>query len=213
MFPEDFIFRAKLNVDFERYQADKNKDKERKKMQRKGQALSPSEVARQKKLNCERVKKYRQRQKEEKAKNSSQDQDVSQVYKTPQGRNSTSSADEDNSSEEEGDRFSNVTRDSHYTYKEVSSESSEEDSESHAEEGGSSEEDGLTRNKGSGGPDTKERTSHVNKSSSDAEEMPEKKDIQAQQGLPDKLLSLFKGCTLFSLPYHLDRQINAVSDG
>lgn len=69
MFPEDFIFRAKLKVDFERYQADKNKDKERKKMQRKGQALSPSEVARQKKLNCERVRKYRQRQKEEKAKN------------------------------------------------------------------------------------------------------------------------------------------------
>lgn len=140
----------------------------------------------------------------------SDDQDSS--FRT-EGRNSTSSANKDNSSEEEGDRFSNATRDSHYTYKEVSSESSEEDSESHAEEGGSSEEDGLTRNKGSGGPDTKERTSHANKSSSDEEEIPEKKDIQAQQGLPDKLLSLFKGCTSFSLPYHLDCQINAVSDG
>ena len=91
--------------------------------------------------------------------------------------------------------------------------SSEEDSESHGEEGGSSEEDGLTRNKGSGGPDMKERASHANKSSSDEEEMPEEKDIQARQGLPNKLLSLFKGCTSFSLPYHLDCRINAVSDG
>ena len=53
-------------------------------MQRKGQALSPSEVARRKKLIRERVRKYRQRQKEKKAKNSSQDQDVSQAYQTPQ---------------------------------------------------------------------------------------------------------------------------------
>ena len=53
-------------------------------MQRKGQALSPSEVARRKKLIRERVRKCRQRQKEKKAKNSSQDQDVSQAYQTPQ---------------------------------------------------------------------------------------------------------------------------------
>ena len=53
-------------------------------MQRKGQALSPSEVARRKKLTRERVRKCRQRQKEKKAKNSSQDQDVSQAYQTPQ---------------------------------------------------------------------------------------------------------------------------------
>lgn len=62
---------------------------------------------------------------------------------------------------------------------------SEEDSEIHAKEGGSSEEDCLTRNKGSGGPHMKERASHANKSPSDEEEMPEEKDIQAQQGLPD----------------------------
>ena len=43
--------------------------------------------------------------------------------------------------------------------------------------------------------------------------MSEKKDIPVQQGLPGKLLSLFKGCALFSLPHHLDCQVNAVSDG
>ena len=43
--------------------------------------------------------------------------------------------------------------------------------------------------------------------------MSEKKDIQVQQGLPDKLLSLFKGCALFSLPHHLDCQVKTVSDG
>ena len=43
--------------------------------------------------------------------------------------------------------------------------------------------------------------------------MSEKKDIQVQQGLPDKLLSLFKECALFSLPHHLDCQVNGVSDG
>ena len=53
-------------------------------MQRKGQALSPSEVVRRKKLIRERVRKYRQRQKEKKAKNSPRDQDVSQAYQTPQ---------------------------------------------------------------------------------------------------------------------------------
>lgn len=77
-------FRARLKVDVERYKAYKNKDKERKRVQRKGQALSPSEVARRKKLTRERVRKCRQRQKEKKAKNSSQDQDVSQAYQTPQ---------------------------------------------------------------------------------------------------------------------------------
>ena len=68
----------------ERYKAYKNKDKERKTVQRKGQALSPSEVAKRKKLVRERVRKYRQRQKEKKAKTSSQDQYVSQAYQTPQ---------------------------------------------------------------------------------------------------------------------------------
>ena len=58
----------------ERYKAYKNKDKERKRVQRKGQTLSPSGVARRKKLIRERARKYRQRQKEKKAKNSSQDQ-------------------------------------------------------------------------------------------------------------------------------------------
>ena len=77
-------FRTRLKVDVERYKAYKNKDKERKRVQRKGQALSPSEVARRKKLTRERVRKCRQRQKEKKAKNSSQDQDVSQAYQTPQ---------------------------------------------------------------------------------------------------------------------------------
>ena len=61
-------FRTRLKVDVERYKAYKNKDKERKRVQRKGQALSPSEVARRKKLIRERVRKYRQRQKEKKAK-------------------------------------------------------------------------------------------------------------------------------------------------
>ena len=68
----------------ERYKAYKNKDKERKRVQRKGQAVSPSEVAKRTKLIRERVRKYRQRQKEKKAKNSSQDQYVSQAYQTPQ---------------------------------------------------------------------------------------------------------------------------------
>ena len=77
-------FRTRLKVDVERYKAYKKKDKERKRVQRKGQALSPSEVARRKKLTRERVRKCRQRQKEKKAKNSSQDQDVSQAYQTPQ---------------------------------------------------------------------------------------------------------------------------------
>ncbi|CAH3182897.1 unnamed protein product [Porites lobata] len=49
--------------------------------------------------------------------------------------------------------------------------------------------EGVTGNKGSGGPDAKERASNANKSSSDKEEMSEKKDIQVQQGLSDKLLS------------------------
>ena len=49
-------FRAKLKVDVERYKAYKNKDKERKRVQRRGQALSPSEVARRKNLNRERVR-------------------------------------------------------------------------------------------------------------------------------------------------------------
>ena len=70
-------FRTRLKVDVERYNAYKNEDKERKRVQRKGQALSPSEVARRKKLIRERVRKCRQRQKEKEAKNSSQDQDVS----------------------------------------------------------------------------------------------------------------------------------------
>ena len=61
-------FRTRLKVDVERYKAYKNKDKERKRVQRKGQALSPSEVASRKKLICERVRKYRQRQREKKAK-------------------------------------------------------------------------------------------------------------------------------------------------
>ena len=77
-------FRAKLKVDVERYKAYKNKEKERKRVQRKGQALSPSEVARRKKLNRQRVRKYRQRQKEKKAETSSQDKDVSQACQTPQ---------------------------------------------------------------------------------------------------------------------------------
>ena len=68
----------------ERYKAYKNKDKERKRVQRNGQALSPSEVARRKKLIRERVRNYKQRQKEKKAKNSFHDQDVSQAYQTPQ---------------------------------------------------------------------------------------------------------------------------------
>ncbi|CAH3183796.1 unnamed protein product [Porites lobata] len=95
----------------------------------------------------------------------------------------------DETSEEKGDFFSNASRNSHHTYKDVSSESSKEDSKSHDEEGDSSEEEGVTGNKGSGGPDAKERASNANKSSSDEEEMSEKKDIQVQQGLPDKLLS------------------------
>ena len=69
-----------LKVDVERYKAYKNKDKERKKVQRKGQALSASDVARRKKLIRERVRKYKQRQKEKKAKNSSQDQDLSLIH-------------------------------------------------------------------------------------------------------------------------------------
>ena len=84
-------------------------------------------------------------------------------------------------SEEKGDFFSNASRNSHHTYKEVSSESSKEDSKSRDEEGDSSEEEGMTGNKGSGGPDAKERASNANKSSSDEEEMSEKKDIQVQQ--------------------------------
>ena len=68
-------FRTRLKVDVERYKAYKNKDKETKRVQRKGQALSPSEVAKRKKLIRERVRKYRQRQKEKKAKHSSQDRD------------------------------------------------------------------------------------------------------------------------------------------
>lgn len=71
----------------------------------------------------------------------------------------------------------------------------------------------MTGNKGSGGPDAKEIASNANKSSSDKEEMSEKKENQVQQGLPDKLLSLFKGCALFSLPHPLDCQVNVVSDG
>ena len=47
----------------------------------------------------------------------------------------------------------------------------------------------MTGHKGSGGPDAKERASNANKSSSDEEEMSEKKDIHVQQGLSDKLLS------------------------
>ena len=48
-------------------------------------------------------------------------------------------------SEEKGDFFSNASRNSHHTYyKEVSSESSKEDSKSHDEEGDSSEEEGVT---------------------------------------------------------------------
>ena len=50
-------FRTRLKVDVERYKAYKNKDKERKRVQRKGQALSPSEVVRRKKLIRERVRK------------------------------------------------------------------------------------------------------------------------------------------------------------
>ncbi|CAH3185100.1 unnamed protein product [Porites lobata] len=142
--------------------------------------------------------------------NDSDDQDSSSLSK---GSNSTSSVDEDETSEEKGDFFGNASRNSHHTYKEVSSESSKEDSKSHDEEGDSREEEVVTGNKGSGGPDAKEIASNANKSSSDKEEMSEKKDNQVQQGLSDKLLSLFKGCALFSLPHHLDCQVNAVSDG
>ena len=80
-------FRTRLKVDVERYKAYKNKDKERKRVQRKGQALSPSEVVRRKKLIRERVRKIliQAKTKREESKNSSQDQDVSQAYQTPQG--------------------------------------------------------------------------------------------------------------------------------
>lgn len=73
--------------------------------------------------------------------NDSDDQDSSSLSK---GSNSTSSADEDETSGEKGDFFSNASRNSHHTYKEVSSESSKEDSKNHDEEGDSSEEEGLT---------------------------------------------------------------------
>ncbi|CAH3176844.1 unnamed protein product, partial [Porites lobata] len=57
--------------------------------------------------------------------NDSDDQDSSSLSK---GSNSTSSVDEDETSEEKGDFFGNASRNSHHTYKEVSSESSKEDS-------------------------------------------------------------------------------------
>ena len=56
-------FGTNLKVDVERYKAYKNKEKERKRVQRKGQALSPSEVARRTKLNHETVRKYRKKDK------------------------------------------------------------------------------------------------------------------------------------------------------
>ena len=57
----------------------------------------------------------------------------------------------------------------------------------------------MTGSKGSGGPDVKERASNANKSSSDEEEMSDKKDIPVQQGLPDKLLSpIYSKDVLFS---------------
>ena len=132
--------------------------------------------------------------------NDSDDQDSSSLSK---GSNSTSSADEDETSEEKGDFFSNASRNSHHTYKEVSSESSKEDSKSHDEEGDSSEEEGVTGNKGSGGPDAKERASNANKSSSDEEEMSEKKDIHVQQGLPDKLLSPIYSKDVLCSAFHI----------
>ena len=107
---------------------------------------------------------------------------------------------QDDYSEEKGDFFSNASRNSDYTYREVSSESTKEDSESHDEEGDSSEEEGLTGNKGSGGPDVKERASNANKSSSDEEDMLEKKDLQVQQvtTLNIEVLMLSLGCVAFS---------------
>lgn len=132
--------------------------------------------------------------------NDSDDQDSSSLSK---GSNSTSSADEDETSGEKGDFFSNASRNSHHTYKEVSSESSKEDSKSHDEEGDSSEEEGVTGHKGSGGPDAKERASNANKSSSDEEEMSEKKDIQVQQGLPDKLLSPIYSKDVLCSAFHI----------
>ena len=97
-------------------------------------------------------------------------------------------------SEEKGDFFGNASRNSHHTHKEVSSESSKEDSKNHDEEGDSSEEEGLTGHKGSGGPDAKE---------SDEEEMSEKKEIQVQQGLPDKLLSPIYSKNVLCSAFHI----------
>ena len=61
----------------------------------------------------------------------------------------------------------------------------------------------MTGNKGSGGPDVKERASNANKSSSDEEEMSEKKDIKVQQGLPDKLLSPIYSKDVLCSAFHI----------
>jgi len=80
------ICRAKLKLDTESYKSYKEKDKERKRIQRnvsKFKASSSNEAARKKRLNRERVRKFRQKKKENQS-YSSQENDLSQAYETPQ---------------------------------------------------------------------------------------------------------------------------------
>jgi len=80
------IHRQKLKKNAELYNIYKSKDRDRKRSERsKPMSLSPSEIERRKKLNRERVKKFKLRKKmaKESAKKES-DFDIETIYKTPQ---------------------------------------------------------------------------------------------------------------------------------
>lgn len=77
-------FRKKLKEDHEKYSAYKMKDKERKKMQRSKPKVqqSPAEVARQKQLNRDRVRKFRMKKRLKQVDTDSEE--YARAYSTPQ---------------------------------------------------------------------------------------------------------------------------------
>ena len=78
-------YRERIKANKEKYDVYKAQNKERKSVKRKSKILSSSEVAHQKMLNRERVRRCRQKKKEEFIKRSCNSlDDVSRAYQTPQ---------------------------------------------------------------------------------------------------------------------------------
>ena len=76
-------YRERIKANKEKYDIYKAQDKDRKKVERKNKIHSPSEVAHQKMLNREQVRRCRQKKKQESMKCDSMD-GISSAYHTPQ---------------------------------------------------------------------------------------------------------------------------------